>query len=203
MLWFAFKFVPLSHRKQPMKFRPNNRISCDLLSNLYLWATGNSHIQWLWKVDSVVICFQICTFEPQETAKCLSRFILKPLWFAFKFVPLSHRKQQIGSDWHVCGGCDLLSNLYLWATGNSILTLPRWMLTVVICFQICTFEPQETAQTLDGLQARKLWFAFKFVPLSHRKQHLTWEDNPVEVVICFQICTFEPQETARDDASND
>ena len=119
LLWFAFKFVPLSHWKQQSMA--------------------------LSKKELVVICFQICTFEPLETTLYIlcktyhqlwfafkfvplnhwkqlltgERTLFMVLWFAFKFVPLNHWKQlpKIHCIFVVC--CDLLSNLYLWTIGNN------------------------------------------------------------------------------------
>ena len=228
LLWFAFKFVPLNHWKQPTVMEHNAASCCDLLSNLYLWTIGNSR-KWgntlwalscdllsnlyLWTIGNsfhfrtdsawpVVICFQICTFEPLETAKEEQLWERILLWFAFKFVPLNHWKQRV----YCHAGLAL----------------------VVICFQICTFEPLETAGIFSKNHSLTLWFAFKFVPLNHWKQlvlslgngficcdllsnlylwtignsHLVYCSAFPLVVICFQICTFEPLETALDDDEN-
>ena len=41
-LWFTFKFVSLNHWKQQNERNGNWKLSCDLLSNLYLWTIGNN-----------------------------------------------------------------------------------------------------------------------------------------------------------------
>ena len=171
-LWFAFKFVPLNHWKQ--------QVAHKILSN------------------RVVICFQICTFEPLETALYLYLSTRHALWFAFKFVPLNHWKQPIAIIRASNCCCDLLSNLYLWTIGNSNRSSYNEFVAVVICFQICTFEPLETAAKIIINIEIWLWFAFKFVPLNHWKQQLEPNTITTCVVICFQICTFEPLETAFD-----
>ena len=118
-----------------------------------------------------MICFQICTFEPLETTnqRC-NEFTLR---------------------------CDLLSNLYLWTIGNNIGISTADINIVVICFQICTFEPLETTPSTLITKLILLWFAFKFVPLNHWKQHHNYYHTHRQVVICFQICTFEPLETTQ------
>ena len=118
----------------------------------------------------VVICFQICTFEPLETATLNPVTFRILLWFAFKFVPLNHWKQHGVVKQRSGRRCDLLSNLYLWTIGNSTIDRCGSILLVVICFQICTFEPLETAMRRVYHIVHLLWFAFKFVPLNHWKQ---------------------------------
>ena len=295
-LWFAFKFVPLNHWKQQRYEGSYSLLRCDLLSNLYLWTIGNNTKMlyicsvscdllsnlYLWTIGNnfhtvnyyharVVICFQICTFEPLETTKYFNTLSLMrcdllsnlylwtignnrrqscpmryPLWFAFKFVPLNHWKQRTLLNHSMTGRCDLLSNLYLWTIGNNNLISGWWINTlwfafkfvplnhwkqqlakqreqkaVVICFQICTFEPLETTAEGKATIPIWLWFAFKFVPLNHWKQRIRttsltpascdllsnlylwtignnkWRLRSLRntVVICFQICTFEPLET--------
>ena len=88
---------------------------------------------------------KICIFEPLETAKTIIYLCQQMLWFAFKFVSLNHWKQQI--------------------------TTGRFRSAVVICFQICIFEPLETARATGTTEEVWLWFAFKFVSLNHWKQH--------------------------------
>ena len=173
MLWFAFKFVPLNHWKQPTRTAISKRV--------------------------VVICFQICTFEPLETTIKHKELNDRKLWFAFKFVPLNHWKQQNPSYCLKLYSCDLLSNLYLWTIGNNFILGDGCHYAVVICFQICTFEPLETTRIVKYSAYVALWFAFKFVPLNHWKQQQEEFHRPLRVVICFQICTFEPLETTHRD----
>ena len=172
MLWFAFKFVPLNHWKQRSRETETASQGCDLLSNLYLWTIGNNARPLMGFSLNVVICFQICTFEPLETTRLYIYPFLTLLWFAFKFVPLNHWKQR-ANDKHITTlGCDLLSNLYLWTIGNNKQQIHKEQLHVVICFQICTFEPLETTYSVVTIRGSA-------------------------VVICFQICTFEPLETTK------
>ena len=192
----CFESLSLNYWEQPQLGTLSCPTRCDLLSSLYLWAIGNSNLLFLSLVFIIVICFQICTFEPLETAYLSVNGLPILLWFAFKFVPLNHWKQPNSISDASDNGCDLLSNLYLWTIGNSAST--------------------EIIRTLT------LWFAFKFVPLNHWKQPLhlrpinvigcdllsnlylwtignsqvRWQVPGVVVVICFQICTFEPLETA-------
>ena len=196
-LWFAFKFVPLNHWKQHGGTGWHAEDCCDLLSNLYLWTIGNSLITAIYFSSAVVICFQICTFEPLETAAFWNIHQRPRLWFAFKFVPLNHWKQLRVYFFRCIFSCDLLSNLYLWTIGNSHILRVNIHAHVVICFQICTFEPLETASQMqvvktlgcDLLSNLYLWT----IGNSFVSRFLT----ALTVVICFQICTFEPLETAR------
>ena len=117
-LWFTFKFVSLNHWKQRFSVVVVYELSCDLLSNLYLWTIGNN-IPWNRATTHlVVIYFQICIFEPLETTLRPGLTPVVSLWFTFKFVSLNHWKQRL---WKYVI-CD----------------------RVVIYFQICIFEPLET-----------------------------------------------------------
>ena len=119
----------------------------------------------------IVICFQISIFELQKTARTLKKLLSSLLWFAFKLVSLSYRRQLCWREY------------------------TRYK--VVICFQISIFELQKTA--IEGtapLQA-ELWFAFKLVSLSYRRQLMRPQKLTRPVVICFQISIFELQKTAR------
>ena len=221
MLWFTFKFVSLNHWKQRKSRNRTCCLSCDLLSNLYLWTIGNNYsINWQ-KKPSVVIYFQICIFEPLETTLLVVRFRLHPLWFTFKFVSLNHWKQLLSVMQMVNTCCDLLSNLYLWTIGNNHEPIIIKTLMVVIYFQICIFEPLETTGFSRKNTEQELWFTFKFVSLNHWKQlckligllifccdllsnlYLWTIGNNVSCLICgsrkvviyFQICIFEPLET--------
>ena len=146
MLWFAFKCVSLCSEKRRFDLLERDFESCDLLSNLYLWTIGNNSSTSFHTKASVVICFQICTFEPLETTWIMRLMRRCLLWFAFKFVPLNHWKQLHGMLEMIPMSCDLLSNLYLWTIGNN-----------------------KQGQRTDMAE---LWFAFKFVPLNHWKQLL-------------------------------
>ena len=66
------------------------QISCDSLSNLYLWHIKYSTHLKGWELETVVIRFQICIFDILNTAcsKITASFL--ELWFAFKFVSLTY-----------------------------------------------------------------------------------------------------------------
>ena len=70
------------------------RLSCELLSVLYLWYTGHNHATFLKKFFFVVNCFQFCIFDIPDTT-------------------LNNFKTTVHS-------CELLSVLYLWYTGHNI-----------------------------------------------------------------------------------
>ena len=66
------------------------------------------------------------------------------LWFAFELVSLNHWKQP---------------EQIVYANG-----------AVVICFRISIFEPLKTTRFKNGVQNKRLWFAFELVSLNHWKQ---------------------------------
>ena len=65
-------------------------LSCDSLSNLYLWHIKYSFAPVGTLSTAVVIRFQICIFDILNTATCLGRRKNHLLWFAFKFVSLTY-----------------------------------------------------------------------------------------------------------------
>ena len=143
-----------------------------MLSNLYLWRIGNNSSEFVRGYSAVVICFQICIFDVSETMVDSRDVSGVMLWFAFKFVSLTYRKQYSGNYWHIGVCCDLLSNLYLWRIENNYYRIFYYTVAVVICFQICIFDVSKTIARLKGWELLKLWFAFKFVSLTYRKQLL-------------------------------
>ena len=120
---------------------PASALSCDSLSNLYLWHIkysfhGQQHTQ-----QRVVIRFQICIFDILNTARI--------------FFPLKRTS------------CDSLSNLYLWHIKYSQLSYNLYHVKVVIRFQICIFDILNTAMNSLCAYSIRLWFAFKFVSLTY------------------------------------
>ena len=118
----------------------------------------------------VVIRFQICIFDILNTAirDLQERFV----------------------------GCDSLSNLYLWHIKYSKFSMPEWILSVVIRFQICIFDILNTAgyysrriiNSCDSLSNLYLWHI--------KYSSSTWTHSSVIVVIRFQICIFDILNTA-------
>ena len=121
--------------------RSVNYMSCDSLSNLYLWhikySQGTFDTHW----PCVVIRFQICIFDILNTA-CNSRSV--------NYM-----------------SCDSLSNLYLWHIKYSQGTFDTHWPCVVIRFQICIFDILNTAHINHKAYWNWLWFAFKFVSLTY------------------------------------
>ena len=66
------------------------RISCDSLSNLYLWHIKYSLFTSTSTLHPVVIRFQICIFDILNTAMLIKIMLTNMLWFAFKFVSLTY-----------------------------------------------------------------------------------------------------------------
>ena len=119
LLWFAFKSVYLNYWKQLRPDTPSLVFSCDLLSNQYIWTTGNNCRWSLVATKSVVICFQISIFELLETTTGTFNDRDFMLWFAFKSVYLNYWKQLRYYLNERLSSCDLLSNQYIWTTGNN------------------------------------------------------------------------------------
>ena len=143
---------------------------CDLLSNQYIWTTGNNCVNQFKAVDTVVICFQISIFELLETTHMIGISCPILLWFAFKSVYLNYWKQLWEEVIAPERCCDLLSNQYIWTTGNNGLSRSAQEIQVVICFQISIFELLETTINHILICRLKLWFAFKSVYLNYWKQ---------------------------------
>ena len=116
-------------------------ISCDSLSNLYLWHIKYSEDYRIEPGLSVVIRFQICIFDILNTAG--------------------------GSRGLGRMRCDSLSNLYLWHIKYSTSSMNLKAVKVVIRFQICIFDILNTAFKNWYEQPFGLWFAFKFVSLTY------------------------------------
>ena len=170
LLWFAFKSVYLNYWKQPTCVTTWKLPRCDLLSNQYIWTTGNNVVVVLDALREVVICFQISIFELLETTRLSVWNTHIQLWFAFKSVYLNYWKQRNSARRNRVYSCDLLSNQYIWTTGNNRCQNLSRILLVVICFQISIFELLETTKGEHAYIWIRLWFAFKSVYLNYWKQ---------------------------------
>ena len=118
-----------------------------------------------------MICLKICTFVVSKTTKSIKFSGRNLLWFAWKSVPLWYLKQLVASK--------------------------RTLSLVVICLKICTFVVSKTTSVPAISEGRKLWFAWKSVPLWYLKQRLKMVINTCLVVICLKICTFVVSKTTR------
>ena len=86
--------------------------------------------------------------------------------------------------------CDLLSTLFLLSlTYNLILPL-RVIISVVICFQLCSYYLWLTTKTHNMNTKILLWFAFNFVLTIFDLQQNYILNNTLYVVICFQLCSY-------------
>ena len=167
-------------------------MSCDSLSNLYLWHIKYSFLIISLLPLSVVIRFQICIFDILNTATyfchtfiiCCDSLSNLYLWH-IKYSYFSHiaTKYSIVIRFQICifdilntalyldsiisVSCDSLSNLYLWHIKYSVWRCDTTLLTVVIRFQICIFDILNTATATVGNTDNELWFAFKFVSLTY------------------------------------
>ena len=94
--------------------------------------------------QSVVISFKISIFALSNTTNDLKNVLGHPLWLALKLVSLHYQIQQITPT---------IDNLI-----------------VVISFKISIFALSNTTYHQVVCQWRKLWFAWKFVPLWYQQQ---------------------------------
>ena len=133
------------------------RRGCDLLENSYLCGISNN-------------------FE-------LSKSSEKPLWFAWKFVPLWYQQQHERTWYYVWFSCDLLENSYLCGISNNYIERISLMILVVICLKIRTFVVSATTFLTFQYSTLQLWFAWKFVPLWYQQQQLF--DS------CFHQCSCD------------
>ncbi len=194
-MWFAWKFVPLWYQQQLSESKVRSSRRCDLLENLYLCGISNNtnqrqiyhHALWFaWKfvplwyqqqlyllyisLGLVVICLKICTFVVSATTDLQRTVSRHLLWFAWKFVPLWYQQQRGWPLLPPIPCCDLLENLYLCGISNNCMSSVLCKPSVVICLKICTFVVSATTNVLCLVPPRRLWFAWKFVPLWYQQQ---------------------------------
>ena len=117
-LWFTFKVVPLVYEIQHTIVGLLTGKGCDLLSKSYLWYMRYNFWIELW--------------------------MLSPLWFAFKVVPLVYEIQLFGRKKEEKISCDLLSKSYLWYMRYNNFLDDEFGPVVVICFQSRTFGIWDT-----------------------------------------------------------
>ena len=136
-------------------------------------------------------CFRICIFDSDFTTPAISEERL--------------------------GGCELLSNLYLWLRFYNKDGVHCATCRVVNCFRICIFDSDFTTQTDGNYQWPLLWIAFEFVSLTQILQPSVAEVCAISrcellsnlylwlrfynasqqamtvsrVVNCFRICIFD------------
>ena len=117
-----------------------------------------------------MICLKIRTFVVSATTQCNRRILNEWLWFAWKFVPLWYQQQQkIRPHFFSCR-CDLLENSYLCGISNNLTPAFKRESSVVICLKIRTFVVSATTSSITSSTERRLWFAWKFVPLWYQQQ---------------------------------
>ena len=138
----------------------------------------------------VVICLKIRTFVVSATTISTLLLIYLVLWFAWKFVPLWYQQQPstLPSLDGIC--CDLLENSYLCGISNNLFCVINHLFHVVICLKIRTFVVSATTLRYIQFHIRRLWFAWKFVPLWYQQQRTQRQWRNKCVVICLKIRTF-------------
>ena len=92
------------------------------------------------------------------------------MWFAWKIVPLWYQQQRKHDYPLVAYCCDLLEKLYLCGINNNCYTVANRLKCVVICLKNCTFVVSTTTGLHRRLVQRRLWFAWKIVPLWYQQQ---------------------------------
>ena len=117
-----------------------------------------------------MICLKIRTFVVSATTIPPLGYSFYSLWFAWKFVPLWYQQQLICVAPGLKVSCDLLENSYLCGISNNHAEGCRGWDNVVICLKIRTFVVSATTIHAVLSVTRKLWFAWKFVPLWYQQQ---------------------------------
>ena len=222
MLWFAFKLYLYRVLSHPLRLFYWSRSRCDLLSNCIFIEFYHIDIVRIGNGSIVVICFQIVSLSSSITSQHEKTIIREPLWFAFKlylYRVLSHHGcWLILRYWR----CDLLSNCIFIEFYHIEKVSGRFIIPVVICFQIVSLSSSITSDPLLNTSRAVLWFAFKlylYRVLSHRlipketsgtscdllsncifiEFYHIWidcEDCYKEVVICFQIVSLSSSITS-------
>ena len=169
-LWFAWKIVPLWYQQQLYFQNGALRISCDLLEKSYLCGINNNKTTWSTILLHVVICLKNRTFVVSTTTSKSNTFVRLSLWFAWKIVPLWYQQQQTNTYSILITSCDLLEKSYLCGINNNWLRGDFTPDPVVICLKNRTFVVSTTTQFLRYPMTKKLWFAWKIVPLWYQQQ---------------------------------
>ena len=143
-LWIAFNFVSLLFEQQHIGLSSKIRLSCELLSILYLCSLNNNLIT------------------------CKAKWI--KLWIAFNFVSLLFEQQQSLIYNGLIRRCELLSILYLCSLNNNRIVHQSRFFQVVNCFQFCIFALWTTTKVFRVWVCRALWIAFNFVSLLFEQQ---------------------------------
>ena len=164
---------------------------------MYLWKIEYNAEEMRQKIEEVVNCFKLCTFERLNTTVRRQARHRQELWIALNYVPLK--------DWiqHRSYTGDIGSQL--WIALNYV-PLKDWIqleelcqseVAVVNCFKLCTFERLNTTVTLISAVVTSLWIALNYVPLKDWIQLNYWPSTPRVVVNCFKLCTFERLNTTK------
>ena len=112
------------------------------------------------------------------------------LWFAFNFVLTIFDLQHTFIQYTKQGSCDLLSTLFLLSLTYNKIDNHTIGTAVVICFQLCSYYLWLTTNGLTNNEILELWFAFNFVLTIFDLQRYMDVSVNVEVVICFQLCSY-------------
>ena len=143
-LWIAFELLSLTYEQQPIVKIEDGQISCELLSNYYLWHTSNSTWRTAWRGST--------------------------LWIAFELLSLTYEQQLNVFCHNLINCCELLSNYYLWHTSNSKIEFVSQFILVVNCFRITIFDIRATAKRNGPRWMKPLWIAFELLSLTYEQQ---------------------------------
>ena len=146
LLWIAFELVSSSYWKQLHTQKCRKRLSCELLSNLYLRHIENNTFAAYICTGRVVNCFRTCIFVILKTTAKKLMITSIMLWIAFELVSSSYWKQRVKQK------------------QNDM--------KVVNCFRTCIFVILKTTKTLFWGRKWELWIAFELVSSSYWKQQL-------------------------------
>ena len=194
-LWIAFELVSSSYWKQLHTQKCRKRLSCELLSNLYLrHIENNTFLQitrlkrlWIafelvsssywkqpnyWAVVWVVVvnCFRTCIFVILKTTAIVHAGAGVGLWIAFELVSSSYWKQRLWghAEAHRVVNCFRTCIFVILKTTHS--RLNNIIHQVVNCFRTCIFVILKTTCRPRGCWPATLWIAFELVSSSYWKQ---------------------------------
>ena len=139
----------------------HNTNCCDLLENIYLCGINNNYQNINRMFRCVVICLKISTFAVSTTTYSLDGTSSKPLWFAWKYLPLRYQQQPCCLYWTPISRCDLLENIYLCGINNNFNGYFIVFEGVVICLKISTFAVSTTTSLIQGLTAQSVVICLK------------------------------------------
>ena len=103
-----------------------------------------------------------------------------------------YNQQRENHSLHLFRCCDLLENYYLCTTINNERARIAMERRVVICLKIITFVLQSTTRKRIELKVKRLWFAWKLLPLYYNQQQyieLSFYQVSCDLLENYYLCT--------------